>query len=73
MLSLVKRSFAFQKKPDDTKYTADELKVVPIEEVKKWIEAELPNAFGKKKAAKKAPAKTAVKEPGKKTTTKKKK
>jgi DNA topoisomerase I len=46
------------KKADDTKHTADDLKDIPLEEVKKWIEAEIPNAFGKKKkpAAKKKAA-----------------
>jgi DNA topoisomerase-1 len=51
------------KKADDTKYTADDLKDIPLEEVKEMIVAAIPNAFGKKKTAKKAPAKkkTAVK------------
>ena len=61
------------KKADETKYTADELKAIPLEEIKKWIEAEIPNAFGKKKAPRKAPAKTATKEPPKKKATTKKK
>ncbi len=52
------------KKTDETKYSAEELKTVPLEEVKKWIEAELPGAFGKKRTAKKTA--------GKKTTAKKK-
>lgn len=69
-----KKIVRIPKKADDTKYTADELKTIPLEEVKKWIEAGLPNAFGKKKAAKKAPSKIATKEPAKmKATTKKKK
>ena len=68
-----KKIVRIPKKSDDTKYSADELKAIPLEEVKKWIEAELPNAFGKKKAAKKAPAKTATKEPPKKKATTKKK
>jgi len=68
-----KKIVRIPKKSDDTKYSADELKAIPLEEVKKWIEAELPNAFGKKKAAKKAPAKTVTKEPAKKKATSKKK
>jgi DNA topoisomerase-1 len=48
------------------KYKAEDLKDLPLEEVKKMIEAAIPNAFGKKKAAKKAPAKTAAKAPAKK-------
>jgi DNA topoisomerase-1 len=49
------------------------MKVIPLEDVKKWIEAAIPNAFGKKKAAKKAPVKTAAKEPVKKKAAVKKK
>jgi DNA topoisomerase I len=67
-----KKIIRIPKKEDETKYTADELKVIPLDEVKKWIVAELPNAFGKK-AAKKAPAKTVAKEPAKKKATTKKK
>ena len=61
------------KKADDTKYKAEDLKEMPLDDVKKMIEAFIPNAFGKKKAAKKAPAKTATKEPAKKKVTPKKK
>ena len=69
-----KKVIRLPKKPDETKYTAEELKTIPLDDVKKWIEAAIPNAFGKKKAAKKAPAKTAAKETvKKKTATKKKK
>ena len=69
-----KKVIRLPKKPDETKYTAEELKTIPLDDVKKWIEATIPNAFGKKKAAKKAPAKTAAKETvKKKTATKKKK
>jgi DNA topoisomerase-1 len=62
-----KKILRLPKKADDTKYTADDLKDLPLEEVKKMIVAQIPNAFGKKKAAKKTPA---VK---KKAATKKKK
>ena len=61
------------KKADETKYTADELRAISLEEIKKWIEAEIPNAFGKKKAARKAPAKIVTKEPAKKKAATKKK
>lgn len=46
-------------KADGTKYSADEAALIPLEEIKKMIEAQVPNAFGKKKAAvrKKARAK----------------
>ncbi|PQA94259.1 DNA topoisomerase I [Chryseobacterium piscicola] len=65
------------KKKDDSKYEADDLKEVSIDEVKKWITAQDPKAFAEKKkpAAKKAPAKkatTAAKKPAaKKPATKK--
>lgn len=56
------------KKKDDTKYEADELKEVSLEEVKKWITAQDPKAFAeKKKPAAKKPAAT-KKAPAKKTT-----
>ncbi len=65
------------KKSDDTKYDAEELKEVSLEEVKKWIVAQDPKAFEeKKKAPAKKPAakKTVAKKPAaKKTTTTKKK
>lgn len=62
-----KKILRLPKKADETKYTADDLKDLSLDEVKKMIEAQIPNAFGKKKAVKKAPA---VK---KKAATKKKK
>src|SRR5260221_289529 len=61
-----KKMLKLPKKDDDTKYMAEEIKDLPLEEVKKIIEAQVPNAFGKKKAAKKTTAK-------KKTTAEKKK
>lgn len=70
LIKFGKKIIRLPKKSDDTKYTADDLKMLPLEDVKKMIEAAIPNAFGKKKAAKKAPAKTPEK---KKTTSKKKK
>ena len=66
-----KKIIKLPRKADDTKYTAEELKEVPLEEVKNWIVAQIPNAFGKKK---KAPAEKKEKKPaGKKAATKKKK
>ena len=73
LIKFGKKIIRLPKKADDTKYTADDLKDLPLEDVKKMIEAAIPNAFGKKKAAKKAPAKTAAKEPVKKKATPKKK
>jgi DNA topoisomerase-1 len=60
------------KKADDTKYTAEDLQSVSLDDVKKWIEAEIPSAFTKKKSSsKKTDAqKTSVK---KKAAAKKKK
>jgi DNA topoisomerase-1 len=48
------------RKADETKYTAEELGTVPLDDVKKMIEAQVPNAFAKKAAAKKAPGKKAA-------------
>ena len=73
LIKFGKKIIRLPKKADDTKYTADELKAVPLDDVKKMIEAAIPNAFGKKKAAKKAPTKTPAKATAKKTATKKKK
>jgi DNA topoisomerase-1 len=38
-------------KADGTKYTADEAALISLEEIKAMIVAQIPNAFGKKKAA----------------------
>ena len=71
-----KNIYKIPKKKDDTKYEADELKDVSIDEVKKWITAQDPKAFAEKKkpAAKKPAAKkatTAKKAPAKKPAVKK--
>jgi DNA topoisomerase I len=57
-------------KPDETKYTAEELATISLDEIKRMIEVQVPNAFAKKGAAKK----TATKKGGtaKKTATAKK-
>lgn len=57
-----KNIYKIPKKKDDTKYEADELKDVSIDEVKKWITAQDPKAFAEKKkpAAKKPAAKKAT-------------
>jgi DNA topoisomerase-1 len=60
-----KKIVRIPKKADNARYTAEELKEMPLEEVKKIIEVEIPGAFTKKEKKK-----TAAK---KKTTTKKKK
>ncbi|MDQ6812975.1 MAG: type I DNA topoisomerase [Bacteroidota bacterium] len=46
-------------KGEKGKYTAEELATLPLDEVKKMIEAQIPNAFAKKAAAKKTAAKKA--------------
>jgi len=73
LIKFGKKIVRLPKKADDTKYKAEDLKEMPLDDVKKIIEAVIPNAFAKKKAAKKAPAKTAAKEPAKKKTAPKKK
>lgn len=58
-----KKIVKLPRKADDTKYTAEDLAEVPLEDIKKFIEAEIPGAFSKKEkkvAAKKAPGKKAV-------------
>ncbi|MCW3161010.1 type I DNA topoisomerase [Chryseobacterium oryctis] len=54
-----KAMFKIPKKKDDTKYDAEELKEVSLDEVKKWITDQDPKAFAEKKkpAAKKSTAK----------------
>ena len=57
-----KNIYKIPKKKDDSKYEADELKDISIDEVKKWITAQDPKAFAEKKkpAAKKPAAKKAT-------------
>jgi DNA topoisomerase-1 len=56
------------------KYTAEELATINIDEAKKWIEQQVPGAFDKKKAAKKAaPRKAAAKKAAPKKRAQKKK
>ena len=55
-----KKMLKIGRKPDGEKYSTKEVAILPLEEVKKMIEAEMPDAFKKpvkKVAAKKAPAK----------------
>ncbi|UPQ74313.1 MULTISPECIES: type I DNA topoisomerase [Chryseobacterium] len=54
-----KGMFKIPKKADDTKYDAEELKEISLDEVKKWITDQDPKAFAEKKkpAAKKTAAK----------------
>jgi DNA topoisomerase-1 len=55
-----KKILKLGKKADDTKYTSEELASIPLDDVKKIIEMQVPDAFTKK-AAKKAPKKAAKK------------
>jgi DNA topoisomerase-1 len=51
-----KKIIRIPKKADETKYTADDLKEITLEQVKAWIVEQIPNAFGKKKKEKKPAA-----------------
>ncbi len=59
VLKFGKKILKLSLKSDGTKYTADEAATIPLEDIKAMIAAQVPNAFGKKKAApkKKAAAK----------------
>jgi DNA topoisomerase-1 len=61
VLKFGKKILKLNLKADGTKYTADEAATIPLEDIKAMIAAQVPNAFGKKKAApkKKAVAKKA--------------
>ena len=52
-----KKLVKLPKKADESKYTVDDLKDMPLDDVKKLIETQIPNAFGKKKTAAKKTAK----------------
>ena len=51
VLKFGKKILKLNLKPDGTKYTADEAATIPLEDIKAMIAAQVPNAFGKKKAA----------------------
>jgi len=68
-----KKIVKLPRKADESKYTAEELKSVPLDEVKKWIVEQIPNAFGKKKKEKQPVEKKEKKPSAKKTPVKKKK
>jgi len=63
-IKFAKKMLKITKKADDTKYTPEELATVPLEEVKRMIELQVPDAF--KKKSKVAPKKTAAKKAAKK-------
>jgi DNA topoisomerase-1 len=62
-----KKIVKLPRKKDGSKYSAEELAALPLEDVKKMIDAELPGTFEKKKKA------SAAKRPAKKAAPKKKK
>ncbi len=63
-----KKMLKMDRKADGGKYTAEELADIDVEEIKKMIVEQVPNAFAKKTkaATKKAPAKKAAKKAAKK-------
>jgi len=73
VLKFGKKILRVSKKADDTKYTAEELSSISLDDVKKMIEAQMPNAFVKKAAKKPATKNAAPKKAGPKKTVKKKK
>lgn len=65
ILKFGKKIVKIPRKKDDSKYTAEDLKDISLDEIKQMIEAAIPGAFAKKEkkpkaAAKKAPAKKAA-------------
>jgi DNA topoisomerase-1 len=66
VLKFGKKILRVPKKTDDTKYTAEELSSVSLEDVKKMIETQMPDAFVKKAAKKTATKKAAPKKAAKK-------
>ena len=68
-----KKMLKLGRKSDDNKFTPEELSVLPLEDVKKIIETQIPGAFTKKTRAKKTTVKkAAAKKPTAKKSTKKK-
>lgn len=67
-----KANFKIPKKTDDTKYEAEELKEISLDEVKKWITEQDPKAFAEKKKPTAKKATTAKKPAAKKAPAKKK-
>ncbi|HVK48101.1 MAG TPA: hypothetical protein VM488_09660, partial [Pseudobacter sp.] len=66
-----KKMLKLGKKADDSKYTAEEAATISLEDVKKMIEAQVPNAFSKP-AKKAATKKSATKKAAPKKAAKKK-
>ena len=66
-----KKMLKLPRKKEGEKWTAEELSTTPLEDVKKWIEQQVPGAFAKKATAKKSTAKTTTKAAAKKAPAKK--
>jgi len=66
VLKFGKKILRIPKKADDVKYTAEELSSISLDDVKKMIEAQMPDAFVKKAAKKTATKKAAPKKAAKK-------
>ncbi len=67
LIKFNKKILKIPRKADDSKYTAEELAALPLEDVKKIIESQVPGAFTKKTPKKKSTAKkTATKKSPKK-------
>ena len=68
-----KKMLKLGRRENGEKFTADELKEIPLEDIKKMVETQVPGAFTKKATAKKATAKKAAAKKGaaKKTATQK--
>ena len=66
VLKFGKKILRIPKKADDVKYTAEELSSISLDDVKKMIEAQMPDAFVKKAAKKTATKKAAPKKDAKK-------
>jgi DNA topoisomerase-1 len=66
VLKFGKKILRIPKKADDAKYTAEELSSISLDDVKKMIETQMPDAFVKKAAKKTATKKAAPKKAAKK-------
>jgi len=60
LIKFNKKILKIPRKADDSKFTAEELAALPLEEVKKIIESQVPGAFTKKSAKKKSATKKAA-------------
>lgn len=73
VIKLAKKVIKLPKKADDTKYKAEDFRDMSLEDVKKIILSQVPNAFGKKKKAAPKKKSAATKTVANKATTSRKK